>query len=156
MPDERTFASAQRPDHRAKLTGMNVDSAGLDVLSRQECLALLSSATIGRIVFTDHALPAVQPVTFCLDGEDIVIRTGTGSKLAAATRHTVVAFEIDDFDLPARTGWSVTAVGRAHAVSDPGQIARLSRLPLTAWAPGERNHFIVVRAEQVSGRRIRR
>ncbi|MBB4916988.1 pyridoxamine 5'-phosphate oxidase family protein [Streptosporangium saharense] len=135
---------------------MNVDSAGLDVLSRQECLDLISSATIGRIVFTDRALPAVQPVTFYLDGEDIVIRTGTGSKLAAATRHTVVAFEVDEFDVPTRTGWSVTAVGRAHAVSDPGQIDRLSRLPLTAWAPGERNHFIVVRAEQVSGRRIRR
>ncbi|MEV7013617.1 pyridoxamine 5'-phosphate oxidase family protein [Streptosporangium sp. NPDC051022] len=134
---------------------MNTDSAGLDVLSRQECIALLSSTPIGRIVFTDHALPAVQPVTFYLDGEDIVIRTGTGSKLAAATRHTVVAFEVDDFDPHARTGWSVTAVGRARAVSDPAEIARLSALPLTAWAPGERNHFIVVQAEQVSGRRIR-
>ncbi|GAA3079977.1 pyridoxamine 5'-phosphate oxidase family protein [Streptosporangium carneum] len=137
---------------------MNVDSAGLDVLSRQECLDLLSSTPIGRIVFTDRALPAVQPVTFCLDGEngeDIVIRTGVGSKLAAATRHTVVAFEVDDFDPDTRTGWSVTAVGRARAVCDPAEIARLSRLPLTAWAPGDRNHFIVVRAEQLSGRRIR-
>lgn len=136
------------------LTAMKVDSAGLDVLSRQECIDLLASTPIGRIVFTDRALPAVQPVNFRLDGEDIVIRTGTGSKLAAATRDAVVAFEADDFDSQAHTGWSVTAVGHARAVSDPGEIARLSALPLSAWAPGNRDHFIVVRTEQISGRRL--
>ncbi|WP_433236370.1 pyridoxamine 5'-phosphate oxidase family protein [Streptosporangium sp. CA-135522] len=134
---------------------MKVDSAGLDVLSREECIELLSSTPIGRIVFTDRALPAVQPVVFCLDGEDIVIRTGGESKLAAATRHAVVAFEADDFDLRARTGWSVTAVGHARAVCDPAEIVRLSTLPLTAWAPGNLDHFILMRTEQISGRRIR-
>ncbi|MFD8562380.1 pyridoxamine 5'-phosphate oxidase family protein [Streptosporangium canum] len=135
---------------------MNRDSAGLHVLSRQECIDLLASTPIGRIVFTDRALPAVQPVGFCIDGEDIVIHTGAGSKLAAATRDAVVAFEADDFDPQAHTGWSVTAVGRARAVCDPSEIARLSALPLTTWAPGDRGHFITVRTEQVSGRRIRR
>ncbi|MFF5209622.1 pyridoxamine 5'-phosphate oxidase family protein [Streptosporangium sp. NPDC000396] len=135
---------------------MKVDSAGLHVLSREECIILLSSTPIGRIVFTDRALPAVQPVNFCLDGENIIIRTTTGSKLAAATRHTVVAFEVDDFDVQARTGWSVTAVGHARAVDDSAEIARLSALPLTAWAPGGRDHFIVMQTEQISGRRIQR
>ncbi|MEU7837704.1 pyridoxamine 5'-phosphate oxidase family protein [Nonomuraea sp. NPDC049129] len=70
---------------------MKLDSAGLQVLSHEECMRLLPTRPIGRIVFTDSALPAVQPVNFCLDGEDIVIRTAAGSKLAAATRHAVVA-----------------------------------------------------------------
>ncbi|MFJ2032235.1 pyridoxamine 5'-phosphate oxidase family protein [Streptosporangium sp. NPDC087985] len=135
---------------------MKADSAGLDMLSREECIDLLSSTPIGRIVFTDRALPAVQPVGFCLDGENIVIRTGVGSKLAAATRDAVVAFEADDFDLQARTCWSVTAVGHARAVYDLAEIARLSRLPLTTWAPGDRDHFIIIRPEQISGRRTRR
>ncbi|MEU0568538.1 pyridoxamine 5'-phosphate oxidase family protein [Nonomuraea sp. NPDC005983] len=135
---------------------MQLDSSGLQVLSRQECLGLLSATPIGRIVFTDHALPAVQPVTFCLDGETIVIRTATGSKLAAATRHAVVAFEADSFDLDTRTGWSVTAVGRARAVHEPHEIARLNSLPLTPWAPGARAHYITVETEQVTGRRITR
>ncbi|WP_113701553.1 pyridoxamine 5'-phosphate oxidase family protein [Nonomuraea lactucae] len=134
---------------------MPIDSSGLLVLSREECLRLLSSTPIGRIVFTDRALPAVQPVTFRLDGESVVIRTAAGSKLAAATRHAVVAFEVDEFDPEARTGWSVTAVGHARAVHDPEEIERLSALPLTAWAPGERDHYIVVDVEQVTGRRIR-
>jgi nitroimidazol reductase NimA-like FMN-containing flavoprotein (pyridoxamine 5'-phosphate oxidase superfamily) len=136
------------------LMGMERDSSGLQVLSRQECLRLLSSAPIGRIVFTDRALPAVQPVNFRLDGERIVIRTSIGSKLAAATRHAVVAFEADEFDPDLRTGWSVTVVGHARAVHDPDEIARLAALPLTAWAPGSRDHYIVVEAEQMTGRRI--
>ncbi len=134
--------------------GMEHDSSGLQVLSRQECLRLLSCAPIGRIVFTDRALPAVQPVNFRLDGEHIVIRTSIGSKLAAATRHAVVAFEADEFDPDLRTGWSVTVVGHARAVHDLDEIARLAALPLTAWAPGNRDHYIVVEAEQVTGRRI--
>ncbi|MEV6160212.1 pyridoxamine 5'-phosphate oxidase family protein [Nonomuraea sp. NPDC052129] len=133
---------------------MKLDSSGLQVLSRQECMLLLASTPIGRIVFTDHALPAVQPVTFCLDGERIVIRTGIGSKLAAATREAIVAFEVDEFEPRSRTGWSVTVVGPSRAVRDPAELARLAALPLTAWAPGSRDHYIVLRAEHVSGRRI--
>ncbi|MEU1725154.1 pyridoxamine 5'-phosphate oxidase family protein [Actinomadura sp. ATCC 39365] len=133
---------------------MQLDSSGLQVLSEEECFLLLSSMPIGRIVFTDRALPAVQPVNFCLDGRSIVIRTAAGSKLAAATRRTVVAFEADDFDAGPRTGWSVTAVGHAREVTDAAELARLAELPLTTWAPGDRDHYIVVEAEHISGRRI--
>ncbi|MER6000407.1 pyridoxamine 5'-phosphate oxidase family protein [Nonomuraea sp. NPDC051941] len=133
---------------------MQLDSSGLQVLSREECLGLLSTTPIGRIVFTEHALPAVQPVNFHLDGRSIVIRTSIGSKLAAATRHAVVAFEADEFDSELRTGWSVTAVGQARAVTDPDEIHRLAALPLTTWVPGNRDHYIVVDAQEVSGRRI--
>ncbi|WP_433237927.1 pyridoxamine 5'-phosphate oxidase family protein [Streptosporangium sp. CA-135522] len=133
---------------------MQLDSFGLQVLTRDECLDLLSAAPIGRIVFTDRALPAVQPVNFYLNGQAIVIRTAIGSKLAAATRRAVVAFEADEFDPELRTGWSVTAVGQAREVTDPAEIDRLATLPLTTWAPGSRDHYIVVNAEQISGRRI--
>jgi hypothetical protein len=133
---------------------MKSDSAGLRVLSQQECLHLLSLTPLGRIVFTDHALPAVQPVNYHLDGQDIVIRTASGSKLAVATRNAIVAFEADDIDLRSRTGWSVTAVGNARAVTDPAELRRLAELPLTPWVPGRLDHFIVIHAEQISGRRL--
>ncbi|WP_431900571.1 pyridoxamine 5'-phosphate oxidase family protein [Nonomuraea sp. bgisy101] len=133
---------------------MQLDASGLQVLTREECLDLLSSTPIGRIVFTDRALPAVQPVNFYLDGQSIVIRTSIGSKLAAATRRAVVAFEADEFDPKLRTGWSVTAVGQAREVTDPDEIAWLAALPLTTWAPGSRDHYIVIEAEHISGRRI--
>jgi len=133
---------------------MTMDSVGLRVLSRAECVALLATTPIGRIVFTDRALPAVQPVGFALDGETVVIRTGAGTRLAAAARDTVVAFEADEFDRAGRTGWSVTAIGHARAVTEPTEIERLSRLPLQRWVPGGRDHFIVLPIEHISGRMI--
>ena len=105
---------------------MRLDSAGLQVLSPAECVGLLASTPIGRVVFTDHALPAVQPVNFVLDGWTVVMRTSPESKLAVAARNTVVAFETDDFDPVSRTGWSVTVVGYARVVTDPGETERLA------------------------------
>lgn len=133
---------------------MNVDSAGLEVLSPTDCLALARTVPIGRIVFTDRALPAVQPVNFLLEDGCVIIRTGEGTKLAAALRDTVVAFEIDDYDARTGSGWSATVVGRAESVSDAADRARLARLPLRTWAPGTRDQFIRIRPEYISGRRI--
>jgi uncharacterized protein len=133
---------------------VKTDSAGLQVLSREECIALPASAPIGRIVYTHRALPAVQPVNFHLDHEKIVIRTARDSRLATAAGDAIVAFETDEYDVGTRTGWSVTPVGRARTVEDPEELTRLSRLPLNPWAAGAREHFIAVVPEQLSGRRI--
>lgn len=133
---------------------MKLDASGLQVLSPGECLRLLGSAVVGRIVFTDRALPAVQPVNFHLYGESIVIRTSIGAKLATATNDAIVAFEADEIDPALHTGWSVTVVGHARAVHDPEEIDRLSALPLQAWAPGSRDHYILVGIQHISGRRI--
>ncbi|RCV54011.1 pyridoxamine 5'-phosphate oxidase family protein [Marinitenerispora sediminis] len=133
---------------------MTIDTAGLEVLGRPECLRLLAAAPIGRIVFSDRALPAVQPVNFALYGTDIVVRTAPESRLARATRDAVVAFEVDDFDVAARTGWSVMVVGIARAVTDPDEIAELAVLPLDPWAPGPKPHLIRIETDIVTGRRI--
>ncbi|XRQ14448.1 pyridoxamine 5'-phosphate oxidase family protein [Actinomadura welshii] len=133
---------------------MQLDQSGLEILDEDECRALLARAAIGRIVFTHHALPAVQPVNFTLSDGDIVIRTSGRSRLATAATGTVVAFEIDEFDAEARAGWSVVAVGNARHVADPADAAALEALPLRTWAPGERDHFIRIRPELLTGRRI--
>lgn len=132
---------------------MDVDGRNLQVLPREECLALLSTVSVGRIVFTDRALPAIQPVNFIVDDASIVIRTAAGSRLAE-DRSTIVAFEVDEYSCDAHTGWYVTVTGHAEHVRDPGETARLERLPLRAWAAGRCDHFIRVSLELVSGRRI--
>lgn len=98
-----------------------MDRNGLTVLSREESLALLGSRSVGRIAVTMRALPTILPVTDVLDAttESIVFRTGYGTKLDAAGRNAVVAFEIDDLDEATRTGWSVVAIGTASEVTDP-------------------------------------
>jgi uncharacterized protein len=133
---------------------VNIDSAGLEVLSPNDCLALAQTVPIGRIVFTDQALPAVQPVSFLLEDGCVIFRTGEGTKLAVALRDTIVAFEIDDYDARAESGWSVTVVGRAESVIDAAESARLARLPLRTWTPGNRDRFVRIRPEYISGRRI--
>lgn len=127
---------------------------GLELLDDGDCLALLRSVPIGRVGVSVEALPAIFPVNFVLDGWDVVFRTGSGTKLAAAAEKAVVVFEADHFDAFEHTGWSVMAVGKAQAVTDGMEIARLSHLPLAPWAAGSRDHFVRIPIELMSGRRI--
>jgi uncharacterized protein len=123
-------------------------------LSREECLALLPSVPVGRLVFTDRALPAVVPVNFALDRGRIVVRTGAGSTLAAGVRGAVVAFEVDDFDAAARNGWTVTVTGRARHVVDDLERAQLAELDLHPYAGDHLDQYLVVPVELVTGRRV--
>ena len=115
---------------------MDTDSPALEHLSRDECMRLMGSVPVGRIVYTRQALPAVELVNFALVDGDIVIRTSAEGKLAAATRGAVVAFEADSVDLDGHAGWSVAIVGQARAVTDGEEIRRLERVALTSWVPG--------------------
>jgi nitroimidazol reductase NimA-like FMN-containing flavoprotein (pyridoxamine 5'-phosphate oxidase superfamily) len=134
---------------------MYSDGSALRQLSRDECLILMASVPVGRIIYTRRALPAVELVNFALDHGDIVIRTDRSGKLAAAARGAVVAFEADHLDIFNRAGWSVTAIGQAREVTDPGEIGRLREIHLSSWAPGEREHFIRISPQIVNGRYLR-
>lgn len=133
---------------------MNLDSQELDELPRDECLRLLASVPFGRIIYTLQALPAVAVVNFAVYDGSVVFRADGSRNLEAATRHTVVAFEADELDPDTHTGWRVTVIGPADGVTDAGEITALSALGLDAWAPAEHTHFIRVRPEIVTGRRI--
>ncbi|HZA00349.1 MAG TPA: pyridoxamine 5'-phosphate oxidase family protein [Acidimicrobiales bacterium] len=133
---------------------MEVDRNGLEVLGRHECLRLLGTATLGRIGVTSSALPTVLPVNFCFDGRQILICTGEGTKLAAATNNAVVAFEVDEIDGYAHTGWSVVVQGVARELTDPDELAAARRQPLARWAPGPDHRIVAISTEIVSGRRI--
>lgn len=132
---------------------MRLDSAGLEILGRGECLRLLGEASIGRVIYTEQALPAVQPVTFAVTRGSVVFRTAADSRLAAATRNTVVGFEADEFHPDTAEGWSVTIVGRASVVTDPVQRADLALLPLRQWSAGRPDDYIRIEVDRTSGRR---
>jgi uncharacterized protein len=125
----------------------------LEVLDDEECRRLLAGAVIGRLAYTEGALPAIQPVHFTLHGGRILIPTRVGSKVAAASRG-VVAFEVDEFDPRTATGWNVTVVGPAHVLSDPAEVAELEAVGVRAWAPADVPCFITIEPALVRGRRI--
>jgi len=127
----------------------------LDDLSRADALRLLSSATIGRVGVTIGALPAILPVNFGVLDDTIVFRTAPGTKLTAAVQGTVVAFEVDDADTAAETGWSVLVVGRAREITDRVALERARALGLRPWAPGAHDHFVQISLDMVTGRRIK-
>jgi nitroimidazol reductase NimA-like FMN-containing flavoprotein (pyridoxamine 5'-phosphate oxidase superfamily) len=133
---------------------MESDGSVLEHLSRYECMRLVGTVPVGRIVYTRQALPAVELVNFTVDAGEIVIRTDGGGKLAAATRGAVVAFEADSVDAADCSGWSVTIVGYSRVVTDTDELRRLDPVAPTPWAPGRHDHVIRVSAQFVTGTRI--
>ena len=126
----------------------------LEVLEESECRSLLTTATIGRLAFTEGALPAVQPVHFVVVDRRIIIPTRVGSKVAAASRGAVVAFEVDEFDADARTGWDVTVIGPSRVVEHPDEVRALDGLGVRAWAPPDIPCYVAVQMSIVRGRRL--
>ena len=124
----------------------------LTVLSREQCLRLMATAPVGRIIYTRRAMPAVELVNFTVDAGDIVIRTAPSGKLLAAIRGAVVAFEADAYDPGARSGWSVTAVGHAREVTDPADVGMLRSAGPHPWAPGDHPYFVRITPGQLTGR----
>jgi hypothetical protein len=133
---------------------MYSDGSALEQLSKGVCLQLMATVPVGRIIYTRRALPAVELVNFVLDRGDIVVRIDGGGKLAAATQHSVVAFEVDHLDEAQQAGWSVTAVGPSWEVTDLEDLARLRQLGLRSWTGGMLEHFIRITPELLTGRRL--
>ena len=90
-----------------------------------QCRVLLGKASVGRVVFTDMAMPAALPVVYVLDDEAVVFRVSDDSPLARVGG-SVVGFEADDLDPATGDGWSVGAVGIATEVTDPTRLEALS------------------------------
>ncbi len=136
------------------LDSMDLNGSVIEHLPRGESIRIMGSVPVGRIVYTRRALPAVELVSFALDDGDIIIRTDSRGKLAAATRGAVVAFEADSVDVATHAGWSVTIVGYSGAVTDSEEIRRLNRIELLPWALGKGDHYIRIPPSIVDGRRV--
>jgi uncharacterized protein len=129
------------------------DRNGLEILDRASCLSLLVSVHVGRIALSIDALPVVLPVNFTMLDDDVLIRTAPGSKLDAAATNAVVAFEADKIDAIYHSGWSVLVQGVATEITDPVELERARRAPLTPW-PGVNGRYLRVATQLVSGRRL--
>lgn len=94
------------------------------------------------------------PVVYTLLDDDVVFRTAPGEKLIAAALNRTVAFEIDEYDVSARTGWSVLVLGTAEEVVGSEALGRVRALDLEPWAGEVRDRYVRIRAEEVTGRRV--
>jgi hypothetical protein len=130
-------------------------------LTAPESLRLLASVSLGRVVFTHRALPAIRPVSHLLVGNKIIIIASLGGGISApadsqgqpSADGTIVAYEADSIDPDTHLGWSVVVIGQAELVLDQAEIAGY-RAVLRPWPGGQAGDVIAIRTALVSGLRL--
>jgi nitroimidazol reductase NimA-like FMN-containing flavoprotein (pyridoxamine 5'-phosphate oxidase superfamily) len=134
----------------------------LEELDEAECLRLIAPGGIGRLVYAGRFDLTVLPVNYAFYNGAILFRTGqdgaTDEDLRTGISHAEyrVAFEVDQFDLTAREGWSVLLQGPAHHIDSESERAEVLAAGVEPWPGGEREHFIRITPARITGRRVRR
>ncbi|MDR3079330.1 MAG: pyridoxamine 5'-phosphate oxidase family protein, partial [Streptomyces sp.] len=140
MLTENPDGTAAQPRHSVRIDAV-------------EALRLVGEVSLGRLVFTRHALPTIRPVNHVLHDGEIVIRTHEGAALTsraqeADDRGVVVAYEADSIDPDTHLGWSVVVTGYARPVTDPTELSYL-RSVLKPWVNGAMDHTFRIRPDLV-------
>ncbi len=119
-------------------------------LSREACLDVLASHSLGRLAVSAHALPAIVPINYSLRGDVIIFRALDNGMVARACDGSVVAFQVDNLGRDLSTEWSVLVVGLAALIASSDA---LRSLPLPAVsAPGRGpDQFVGITIGQISG-----
>lgn len=101
-----------------------------------------------------------MPVNYRIYEGTIVFRTAQDSatdedlRTGIANAEFKVAFEIDDFDTAARTGWNVLIQGSAHHVESDAERAAVAGAGVDPWPGGDRELFLRIIPTRVTGRRV--
>jgi uncharacterized protein len=131
--------------------------AELDEIPETECLEILEQHSLGRIAVVIDGQPRIFPVNYGMSGRIVAFRTGSGSKLCNAPGSNV-CFEIDGYDPPAGTGWSVMVLGQGIDATDSFDDVSWAARAAVPWpvAPGAKPFRIAIEPSKITGRRFRR
>lgn len=131
---------------------------GAGPLDADRCRQLLGAGGVGRVVFSQAALPAVVTMNYTVHAGRLHFRTAADTALARSVADAVVAFNVDRDegsgvppDGPGGGAWSVTVTGRCRKLEDPPPAVRDA---LQAWAPGVREEFFALDLALLTGHRI--
>jgi nitroimidazol reductase NimA-like FMN-containing flavoprotein (pyridoxamine 5'-phosphate oxidase superfamily) len=131
-------------------------------LDEAECLELLGTEGLGRLVYNSRYGPTALPVEYKVYEGSIAFRTAqdtfTDEDLRTGIAHAEyhVALEIDQIDLAAREGWTVLVRGAAHHVDTEAERASIVDTGVEPWIEGEPEHFVRINPTRIWGHRIRR
>jgi len=126
----------------------------MTVLDEDECWRLLEGAEVGRLAVAVASEPDIFPVNFVVDGRSLVFRTAEGTKLAALSVSSRVAFEVDGYEPDVGEAWSVVAKGWAERLDHFPDIYAVEELPLFPWHPGYKGWFVRIGDLKLTGRRF--
>jgi Pyridoxamine 5'-phosphate oxidase len=121
-------------------------------LTEEECWRLLATVSLGRVVFTRRALPAIRPVNHLIDSRAIIVRSHLGADIVAhaSDEGAVVCYEADELDPERHTGWSVIATGLASLVREPVLVERYQEM-LRPWITGQMDYVLAIRPQIITG-----
>ena len=124
-------------------------------LSKDESLRLIAPGGLGRVAYRTDTGPEVLPVNYVLDDDRraVIFRTSRDGVLARQVGETV-GFEVDRIDEAQRGGWSVLVSGQVLRLALPAAQLEES-VDVSPWAGGERDTYLRIEIERISGRRIR-
>jgi uncharacterized protein len=131
-----------------------IDRTGIEVLSFLECEQRLEAGVIGRVAMVVRGEPVVLPVNYRYVDGCVVFRSAAGEKSEAAVMQRPAAFEIDEWDGAAHTGWSVLVKGSADLMDDDDPMVA-DAADLRPWATAtQRDIWIRIVPNEITGRRI--
>jgi len=86
-------------------------------MSREECLDLLGSVSMGRLVLSVDCLPVAKPVFVDVVGDAVIAAVTPGIESEAARRGDVVAIEVDGQVGEGSGTWTVSVTGVASELA---------------------------------------
>lgn len=158
MPDDPVSSVGSASSSPAGGTRRRV----VERLDEAECLRLLGTGGLGRLVYSSRYGPMALPVEYKLHEGSVVFRTAqdtyTDEDLRTGIAHAEynVAFEIDQFDLETREGWTVLIRGSAHHMDTEAERTSIIGAGVESWIEGEPEHVIRIIPARIWGHRIRR
>jgi nitroimidazol reductase NimA-like FMN-containing flavoprotein (pyridoxamine 5'-phosphate oxidase superfamily) len=114
-----------------------------------ECLELLATETVGRVVYSDRRGPLAVPVNYVVHEGTVLFRTRRGTLADHLREASTCAFEVDRLDAHLRSGWSVLVRGSAAVVRHPSGLV----WPVP-WVGGVRPLLIRITPTELTGRRV--
>ena len=106
----------------------------MDQLTRDEALQLLNTTPVAHLGLISDGAPYVTPMSFDVDGEEILFRTMAGKKLNALRDNPNVCVEVSQFDEETGEWASVIVTGTATEVADRNKGERAVQLLFDKYA----------------------
>lgn len=118
------------------------------------CWALLRTITVGRLAIWVDDRRDIFPLNYAVDHGTLVFRSREGTKVFGALSGAPVALETDGYEASTSKAWSVVVKGRAGAIGQIHDLMDTVDLPLFPWQAGEKNQFVRIQPDLVTGRRF--
>jgi nitroimidazol reductase NimA-like FMN-containing flavoprotein (pyridoxamine 5'-phosphate oxidase superfamily) len=129
-------------------------SGAMEILSREECMALLAKADVGRLAVAAAGDIDIFPLNFVVDNGALMFRSAEGTKLIEVVLAGRVAFEVDGYQPEDGKAWSVVVKGVAELLDKFPEIYHAQDLPLFPWNASPKERFVRISPDSLSGRRF--